>query len=94
MIFSWRFTVAPLCAVYHGGDGSKAGNSARTLPRRPLAKVAQEQDAAVAARGSDEAGSFGRGDLRRRRRRIQGAAARVAVYADRARRQPTGEPVK
>ena len=62
MIFSWRFTVAPLCAVYHGGDGSKAGNSARTLPKRPLAKVTQEQEAAAAARGSDEAGSFGRGD--------------------------------
>ena len=67
MIFSWRFTVAPLCAVYHGGDGSKAGNSARTLPRRPLAKVAQEQESAAAARGSDEAEPLGRGELRRQR---------------------------
>ena len=49
-------------AVHHGGDGGRVGDSARLQPRRPLAKAAQEQDAATAARGSGEARPLERGD--------------------------------
>ena len=50
-------------AVHHGGEGGKAGDSARLQPRKPLAEAAQEQDAAMAVRGSGEVRPLGRGDF-------------------------------
>ena len=79
-------------AVHHGGDGGKAGDSARLQPRKPLAEAAQEQDAAMAVRGSGEVRPLGRGDFGN-----EGGESKVQrreLQPARLGRQPTGEPVR